>query len=172
MKGSCRRKDNRRDITGEIYSRAYYREVLNMIPSDVKNIIDIGCGEGYFLYMLRKRYKVVGLDINKSSLRCAEKILQGGAEILQGEAGELAVKNESFDCVTCLEVLEHLKQEAFIKAIKEIKRVAKKYIIISVPNEEPLEYFVVACKNIIGPSVSEAGSIYSWKIVFYQQKMW
>jgi hypothetical protein len=46
MKGSCRRKDNRRGITGEIFSRAYYREVLNMTPSDVKSIIDIGCGKG------------------------------------------------------------------------------------------------------------------------------
>jgi ubiquinone/menaquinone biosynthesis C-methylase UbiE len=121
---------------------AYYREAINLIPSDVKSIIDIGCGEGTFLNMLARLGRIstiVGVDVSYVALKYVE------GQKIRASTEELPFENESFDLVTCLEVLEHLKQEAFIRAVGEIKRVAKRYIIVSVPNEEPLEYFLVVC---------------------------
>ncbi len=46
---------------------------------------------------------------------------------------KLTYKDKSFDTVSCLEVLEHLYNP--IDAIKELKRVARKRIIVSVPSE-------------------------------------
>lgn len=54
-------------------------------------------------------------------------------------------KNESFDLVTSLEVLEHLPQEDFKRGISELQRVSKKYILITVPNEGDLERSLVMC---------------------------
>ncbi|KKN76036.1 hypothetical protein LCGC14_0374260 [marine sediment metagenome] len=45
----------------------------------------------------------------------------------------LTYKDNEFDTVCCLEVLEHTLNP--VKAIKELKRVAKKRLIISVPLE-------------------------------------
>jgi len=121
---------------------AYYREVISLIPSDVKSILDVGCGEGTFLNMLRslgRASMIVGLDVSETALKYVE------GQKIRASAGKLPFGNGSFDLVTCLETLEHLKQEVFIRAIEEIKRIAKKYIIVSVPNEEPLEYFLVVC---------------------------
>jgi SAM-dependent methyltransferase len=121
---------------------AYYREVISLIPSDVKSILDVGCGEGTFLNMLMslgRASMIVGLDVSETALKYVE------GQKIRASAGRLPFGNGSFDLVTCLETLEHLKQEVFIRTIEEIKRVAKKYIIVSVPNEEPLEYFLVVC---------------------------
>jgi len=127
----------RKDI--EKREKTYYKEVISLIPSDVKSILDIGCGEGTFLNMLEDKISTVGLDVSRTALRYVKK------QKVQGDIANLPFKSRSFDLVTCLEVLEHLKQDAFINGISEIKRVAKKYIIVSVPNEEPLEYFLVVC---------------------------
>jgi len=43
------------------------------------------------------------------------------------------------------EVLEHLTQQDYKMALSEIQRVSKKYIGVSVPNQEPLEYYLVVC---------------------------
>ncbi len=119
--------------------KTYYKEAISLIPSDVESILDIGCGEGTFFNMLEDKYFTIGLDVSRTALRYVKK------QKVQGDIGNLPFKSRSFDLVTCLEVLEHLKQDAFINGISEIERVAKKYIIVSVPNEEPLEYFLVVC---------------------------
>ena len=52
----------------------------------------------------------------------------------QGNIYELPYEDNSFDVVLCLEVLEHLEYpERALKA--ELQRVARKYCIVSVPNE-------------------------------------
>lgn len=51
------------------------------------------------------------------------------------------------DCITCLEVIEHLPLPVYEKALSEITRVSKKYIIISVPFEENSEEFYNQCPS-------------------------
>jgi SAM-dependent methyltransferase len=46
---------------------------------------------------------------------------------------ELPYKDNSFDLVICTEVLEHLDDPQ--KALQEMVRVSKKYLLLSVPNE-------------------------------------
>jgi len=144
----------REDIEKRI--ETYYKEAISLIPSGVESILDIGCGEGSFLNMLQYKINtIVGLDVSRVALRYVR------GQKIQANAEKLPFKNRSFDLITCLEVLEHLKQETFIKAIEEIKRVAKKYIIISVPNNEPLEYFLVVCP-VCGCHFNSVGHVRSF----------
>lgn len=119
--------------------KSYYRVAADLIPSDVKSILDIGCGEGSFLNTLQDSYSLVGVDISRTALKHLEK------QKIQSNIGSLPFKSKNFDLVSSLEVLEHLTQDTFANAVSEIKRVANKYVILSVPNEEPLEYFLVVC---------------------------
>jgi len=114
-------------------------ESISLIPSDVQNILDVGCGEGTFVNSIYTKYQVIGLDASKVPLGYVR------AETVCGNITSLPFKRDSFDLVTVFEVLEHLTQQDYKMALSEIQRVSKKYIGVSVPNQEPLEYYLVVC---------------------------
>ncbi len=112
---------------------------IRLIPSDVRTILDVGCGNGAFLNSLPDVYEAVGLDSSQEALKYVR------TTAVQGDISALPFESTSFDLVTCLEVLEHLPSGIFEKALLELQRVSKKYIIISVPNHEDLDYHLVIC---------------------------
>jgi SAM-dependent methyltransferase len=112
---------------------------VELIPSDVQSILDVGCGNGAFLNSLPDRYQSVGLDSSWEALKYVK------TKAIHGDVAALPFESASFDLVTCLEVLEHLPSGIFEKALSELQRVSKKYIIISVPNNEDLDFALVIC---------------------------
>jgi 2-polyprenyl-3-methyl-5-hydroxy-6-metoxy-1,4-benzoquinol methylase len=100
-----------------------------------KSILDVGAGEGFTLEALRKNKiakNLEGIEYMDDALALAKK-LHPEVMIKKGDIYKLPYKANSFDLIICTEVLEHLEYPD--KAIDELKRVTKKYIIISVPNE-------------------------------------
>lgn len=119
----------------------YFAKLQKLFPKNINNVLDVGCGEGFLLNYLPPLQNYVGIDTNESSLFIAENsksyILNSGKiqniKFQKEDVYHLSFGNESFDLVTCLEVLEHL--ETYEKALSEIKRVAKKWVVLSVPHE-------------------------------------
>lgn len=102
---------------------------------NISSILDAGCGEGFTLENLRaknigKAYE--GIDFLKTAIDLGHKI-HPQITLKQASIYELPYKDNSFDLVLSTEVLEHLKEPK--KALKEIFRVSKKYVLLSVPNE-------------------------------------
>jgi SAM-dependent methyltransferase len=119
-----------------------FRETLSLIPTDCVSILDVGCGDGRMTNRLLARYKkVVGLDNSSEALKYVE------CEKVLGSADALPFLNMNFDLVLCCEMLEHLPFEVYPKALKEIERVAAKYIIVSVPNDENIKLSMITCPN-------------------------
>ncbi len=113
----------------------YFSSFEKLIPDKISNILDIGCGEGFLVSHLPKNIKYTGIDHNPESIEIAKSAAyqQRETNFLVGNVYKLPFPDKQFDLITCLEVLEHL--EAPEKALAEIKRMAKKYVILSVPNE-------------------------------------
>lgn len=115
-------------------------ETISLIPKDVDSILEVGCGDGRIINPLVKKYKkVCGLDISQESLENVK------AQKVKGRIEELPFEDNSFDIVLCCEVLEHLPFKVYEKSLKEMERVAKKYIIVSVPNNENIELSKIKC---------------------------
>lgn len=109
------------------------------IPQDVHSVLDVGCGDGQFLRWLPDGYQKVGLDFSREALS------RVGAPKVQGTVEALPFPDASFDLVTCFEVIEHLSPQAFEPALRELERVSRRYIMVSVPNREVLAESLVWC---------------------------
>jgi len=106
---------------------------LDMIPHDVNSILDVGCGEGTFLRSTDSAALKVGLDISHATLR----LVNTGHRVL-ASSDVLPFREDRFDLVVSTEVLEHLPPGAFEASCGEMQRVARRYILISVPFHEDL----------------------------------
>lgn len=88
-----------------------------------KKILEIGKGTGTLQTIMKAGgYEYYTADIEKSLK--PDYI----ADIV-----DLPFKNKTFDTVCAFEVLEHLPFSEFGKALSEMRRVSKKYVVISLP---------------------------------------
>ena len=102
---------------------------------EIRNILDVGCGEGFSLALIQKsgiQAKLSGVDASQESLALGKKEFPH-LDLSYGDIYSLKAKDASYDLVLCTEVLEHLKNPE--KALRELRRVSRKYAIISVPHE-------------------------------------
>lgn len=111
-----------------------------LLPNGIDNILDIGCGEGFLLQHLPQTVSYTGIDASQKAIEMAKSSVNSltdyrlqTTDFLAASVYELPFADKSFDLVTGLEVLEHLETPE--KALVEIRRVAKKWVILSVPNE-------------------------------------
>ena len=81
-------------------------------------ILDVGCGTG-----IASPEGSVGVDPSYELLKYNPN------KFVVGHAEKLPFKNKSFDIITCMTAIHHFELD---KALNEMKRVAKKKVIISV----------------------------------------
>ncbi len=116
--------------------------IVDEIPDGVKSIIDVGCGDGKLTRMLRTAgYEVMAVDQSATAL----KRVPEPKRCISGDS--LPFDNESFDLVVCSEVLEHLPEPLLSKVVRELQRVSKHTIIVTVPHNEDLQHFKVTCAD-------------------------
>jgi len=86
-------------------------------------ILDFGCGTGVLQEQFLKRFdvNVHGIDISKEAIRYCKKRGLSQVKIFNGKT--IPFKANSFDLVTAIDVVEHIKDD--IHALSEIKRVLK-----------------------------------------------
>ncbi len=96
--------------------------IFKFIGKSGKKVLDIGCRTPY----LKNKIESGGMEYFPIDISPAKGVAYGDIQ-------NLKFRNNFFDITICSEVLEHVDNP--LKAIKELKRVTKKRLIISVPNE-------------------------------------
>lgn len=100
--------------------------------------LEVGPGRGYLSNMLaweKKFQSQTALDIVE--LKNPKKF-DPHIQYVQKSVTELDEPDGYYDTVICMEVLEHLEDVDFEKALQNIRRVCKSHLIMSVPFLEPL----------------------------------
>lgn len=100
-----------------------------------QNVLDIACGTGYGLGILRSRARhVTGVDVDIEAAWQANKECLGNASVLLADGLVLPFEASAFDVVTSFETLEHLSTRS--KFLEELCRVLKPggRLILSTPN--------------------------------------
>ena len=95
-------------------------------------LIDCGAGTGQFAAEMKAYCRVMAVDDHEESLALAASKV-GASSVKKGSATALPILDESADCLTALDVLEHVEDDT--KAMKEFARVLKTdgILIITVP---------------------------------------
>ncbi|TRX71723.1 class I SAM-dependent methyltransferase [Carboxylicivirga sp. M1479] len=113
--------------------------VLQNIPEDTSSILDIGCGNGIITNELSKSFKTTGADMSDAALK------QVNCPTINCSSESIPVESESFDMVFSSQLLEHLNNEQLEASVKEFKRIASRYILITVPHKEFLKFCETKC---------------------------
>ncbi len=111
-----------------------------------KRILDVGCGGGILCESFAlEGAEVVGIDLAEAGLEVAKlHLLESGLNVNYQKitAEEFAESNaETFDIVTCMEMLEHVPEPSSI--IKSCSKLAKPQgkVFFSTINRNPKSYF-------------------------------
>jgi len=90
-------------------------------PDSGRWLMDLGCGVGGMIEPLGEYGTVIGTDVMPTGLRyCADR----GFSLLVACTGhELPFEDESLDCITAFDALEHIEDD--VGALREIHRILK-----------------------------------------------
>ncbi len=119
---------------GDLYESAR-EDLIVHVPLDSRDILDIGCANGLFGQMLKKRQRcvVTGIECDTELVNIARARLDN---VISGDIEEIIDRGSlgRFDCILCGDLLEHLNNPW--KVVGGLKRHLKKggLFIASVPN--------------------------------------
>jgi len=106
--------------------KARTEDLLRILPRGRSSVLEIGARDGHFSRLLTQYFTTVtALDLQKPPFEYPRVVP------VAGDVTKLDFRDDSFDCVFCAEVLEHIPDVR--KACSEIITVAKHEIVIGVP---------------------------------------
>lgn len=124
-----------RHIRGSAAEMARIRQTVALVPDDVGTLLDVGAGHGVFLEELRAARGIAGVGIEITEAKVAYARSRG-VDMRIGDAGRLEFAGAAFDALVSCEVLEHLPFGVYEAALREFARVARRWIIVTVPHDE------------------------------------
>jgi len=112
---------------------------IDRIIADVRgtSVVDIGCGTGFLLNKVQEKHpelsRTCGVDFAIDDADALPNI-----EYIAAKVEDLPFKDGEFDTVICTHVIEHVLD--YRASIAELRRIAKKRLIIVVPREREYRY--------------------------------
>lgn len=107
-------------------------------PKKGERIIDLGCGTGYYLFLLSNlgiKLNLTGFDYDEKAIKEAHDLLyEKKIKFISGDLHKIPFKDNSFDKAVMSEVLEHVDNDK--KVLREVYRILKPngILVISVPS--------------------------------------
>ncbi|BDI30360.1 hypothetical protein CCAX7_24110 [Capsulimonas corticalis] len=128
--------DDPLEMANQVESYLFFRD--NYIqPSD--HILEVGFGLGYGMnIMAAKAISVIGVEVDAPAVARAKRVFDGHPRVTSVslyDGKRLPFEDQSFDVVTCLEVIEHV--EDYEALLRELYRVSRRLVFITTPNRLP-----------------------------------
>jgi ubiquinone/menaquinone biosynthesis C-methylase UbiE len=140
-----------------------YQASYELLPSGGEKLLDIGCGGGDFIFMVKNKFKeCYGVDVSSMRIKQAKQKVKDDAEskkfaFHENDVDEgLIFPDSFFDVVTCIAVLEHVFNPPNL--VEEIFRVLKPggIFIVEVPNIAWIPYRI----ELLFGDLPKTGGVY------------
>jgi SAM-dependent methyltransferase len=140
------RKDAASELE-EAYRRFVLRDHVNFVlraladSGEAGPVVDVGCGGGLFLGMLRERgFLVLGLDNSQAAAKAAWT--QHRVTVIRGDLANSPIARESCAAVTMFHVLEHLYDpDSYLRSARELLLPGGR-LIVQVPNASSWQFLM------------------------------
>jgi ubiquinone/menaquinone biosynthesis C-methylase UbiE len=120
-------EDKNEEIPSEIFDTA------SSVLKKGNKILDVGCGDGHFAFLVKDKFnEIYGAEIAKEAALIARK--RNVSTSVMDLNSSLSYNDNTFDAVSCLDVVEHLLDPGFL--IEEIYRVLRPdgQLVLTTPN--------------------------------------
>lgn len=110
------------DTKGRFIS--YWHQINEILALKPGNVLEVGLGNGFIAEYLKKR------GVNVTTLDIVGELKPD----VVGSVLSMPFAEGMFDIVVCYEVLEHLPYGDFAGALAEIRRVSRRHVVLSLPD--------------------------------------
>ncbi|MBI5763730.1 MAG: glycosyltransferase [Planctomycetes bacterium] len=121
--------------------RQVHVDGLSLVPDGVRSVLDVGCGDGAMINRFPSGIRVTGVDISPDALYYVSR------DRVAASAEHLPFADKQFDLVMANNILEYLDAPSLLAVLREINRVAKRYVLLTCPNNEQLEAGHALCAD-------------------------
>lgn len=111
---------------------SYVHQVTALADIAPRSVLEVGVGPGVKSTMVTATFpgcRYVGVDVDAGL----------GPDVC-ADVRTLPFGDAAFDAAFCCQVLEHIPYEDFLKGLGELKRVARRRVVISLPDVRPFIY--------------------------------
>ena len=122
-------------------------------------LLDAGCGNGFFCSWIAQQtrlQKISGADLSEQRIKIARERYPN-FDFRVADLQQLPWPDNTFDVVTCIEVLEHIPDP--LKVLRELLRVSRRHVVITVPDRNPIR--LILCPHC-GKKFPMFGHIHSF----------
>ena len=124
------------------------RRLLRWGLSDTSNVLDVGCGIGVMINLIRKTVRhgrIIGLDISHRNIELARRLNPGpNIELIASNVATFRREGVTFDFITLFDVLEHIpiNEHDRVFAMLASHMMSGTALVINIPNPAYLEYLI------------------------------
>ena len=121
--------------------------------NDIKTFLDIGCGNGILLDLMNNKMKYLGVDADAGVYkRKKNKNIKYFYDGKKTENFLIKKDKNKYDCVVCMDVLEHT--DTFLGLFSIALKKSNKYVLIGLPNED---YIISRLRFLFGGGILTHG---------------
>jgi ubiquinone/menaquinone biosynthesis C-methylase UbiE len=127
---------------GKLYDGMEKRAIVECLDvaekiAPFEAVLDLACGTGRISELLAKRgYRLTCGDISDEMLRVAQKRLASAGfedvRFMKADIYKIEQPTASFDCVTAFRLFQHLTSEQRARALHEMARVSRRFVLVNV----------------------------------------